>query len=556
VSELAAIVAEFIDADLRSQPVLASSLGLTEHDAELDDLSEDALRRRDADAAAFLERFRAVPDAGLTAEEAIDRDLAIAMLRGRLVMAGFEGWRRDPLTYSGPAVNGIFNLFLHRLRPDEELVAAAVARLREVPRLLEQGRANLDPAFAHELLVRRGVGAARGGARYLRELLATEVADERLQAALSEAGRPAGDALEAWAVHLEEVASRATGTWVFGEERYSSILRDREALPYDARGLRDLGHREFERLDREMRGLARRIEDTDDWPGILHRANQDHPATEEALREAYEGWTGRARAFLAQTGLVTLPDGEVCRVVPSPVFMRPVLGVAFYIAPPAFSDRLAGHFFVPFAPDGTPPEEVQARLASNAWGSLPTVSVHETYPGHHWHLVMRRLHAAPLRRLLSTPYFSEGWALYTERLMRERGFFEQPLHELYHLEATIFRAARIVIDTSLHLGEMSVEEAVAFLTTRIAMPEPTARAEVARYCAWPTQAASYLTGCLEILRIRDRWLSARGLGGVPPAQVPADVLREFHDRLATSGALPPGLAARVMLGDPAGPGQR
>jgi uncharacterized protein (DUF885 family) len=161
---------------------------------------------------------------------------------------------------------------------------------------------------------------------------------------------------------------------------------------------------------------------------------------------------------------------------------------------------------------------------------------------------MRRIHASRLRRVLSTPYFNEGWALYAERVMREQGFFGDPLHELYHLEATIFRAARIIIDTSMHLGEMSVDEGVAFLVERLAMPEPTARAEIGRYAWWPTQACAYLTGCLEILRIRGEWLAGRGLGDVPPSELQPRVLREFHDALAMSGSLPPGLAARVMLG--------
>ena len=94
--------------------------------------------------------------------------------------------------------------------------------------------------------------------------------------------------------------------------------------------------------------------------------------------------------------------------------------------------------------------------------------------------------------------------------MRERGFFEDPIHELHHLNATLFRAARIIVDTSLHLGEMTFDEAVAFMMDKAAMPEPVARAEVGRYCWWPTQASSYLTGCLEILAIRDRYLAARG----------------------------------------------
>src|ERR671936_874511 len=101
-------------------------------------------------------------------------------------------------------------------------------------------------------------------------------------------------------------------------------------------------------------------------------------------------------------------------------------------------------------------------------------------------------------------------------------------------EAMLFLAARIVVDTSLHLGEMSVPEAVEFMMTRANMPEPTARAEVARYCAWPTQASAYLTGCLEILRIRERFLAER-----------RGSLREFHDRLAASGGLPIALAERA-----------
>src|SRR5207342_2341121 len=188
-----------------------------------------------------------------------------------------------------------------------------------------------------------------------------------------------------------------------------------------------------------------------------------------------------------------------------------------------------GHFFVPFPPDGASLEEIRQRLENNNHGGIPTTAVHEAYPGHHWHLVMRRIHATKLRRVLSTPYFTEGWALYSERLMREQGFFSEPIEELQHLEASIFRAARIVVDTSMHMGEMTVDEAISFLQQRLAMAEPTARAEVGRYCAWPTQASSYLTGCLEILRIRGLWLDARGMGDVPPADVPAATLREFHD---------------------------
>src|SRR6185437_1297643 len=96
--------------------------------------------------------------------------------------------------------------------------------------------------------------------------------------------------------------------------------------------------------------------------------------------------------------------------------------------------------------------------------------------------------------------------LYAERMMREQGFFTDPRQLLYQYEATIFRAARIVVDTSLHLGEMTFDEAVTFMHDRANLAAPIARVEVGRYCAWPTQASSYLTGMLEIVDIRTRWL--------------------------------------------------
>jgi uncharacterized protein (DUF885 family) len=85
------------------------------------------------------------------------------------------------------------------------------------------------------------------------------------------------------------------------------------------------------------------------------------------------------------------------------------------------------------------------------------------------------------------------------------------------------------------------------MVERAALPEPVARAEVGRYCWWPTQASSYLTGCLEILGMRERYLSARGFAGVAPADVPIGAVRDFHDAIASSGALPLGLADRAVM---------
>ncbi|MEX2548223.1 MAG: DUF885 domain-containing protein [Chloroflexota bacterium] len=540
------LVDGFLKNEFETSPVTATTLGMTDYDDRLDDLSAAAFEKRDSDAADWLARFEGAAG-DLSADDEIDRQLAIAMLRGRLIHADWQVWKRDPTVYSGPILNGLFYLFLNRLRPTPDLVDAAVARLEQVPAALDHAKANLDPALAHRLIVERGMGSAKAGAGYVRSMIAEEADTDSQRDRLLAAGATAGDALDEFAAHLQTLADQATGEWAYGAERYSRQLQERERLDFDASSLRELGRAEYDRLDAEMQGLAREINGTSDWGAVLHEANEDHPRTEEEMRRAYADWTERSRRFLAETGLVTLPDGETCSVEPAPIFTRPLFAVASYSGPPAFSDRRAGHFFVPIAPEGTSEEEIQERLASNSFGSIPTTAVHEAYPGHHWHITWSKIHAPRMRLVLGTSYFSEGWALYAERVMRERGFFTEPVQELYHLEATIFRAARIVVDTSLHMGEMTYDEAVEFMITKTSLTEPTARAEVGRYCSWPTQASSYLTGCLEILRIRDRYLAARGVASQPRSEIPIDALRDFHDKLCASGRLPVGLAEEVVM---------
>ncbi|HEX5465246.1 MAG TPA: DUF885 domain-containing protein [Candidatus Limnocylindrales bacterium] len=552
MTESQPLIDTFLAQEYDERPVRASGLGLTRFDDRLDDLSASGFERRDAQAAEWLTRFQAVDSAGLSVDEAIDRDLILAVLRGRAILREWAEWRREPLTYIEPITSGVYGLFLDRLRPEHELVDAAIARLEAAPAALEAGKANLDPGLASPLIIRRAMGGTRGAASYCREFLPAEVADGPDRLRLAAAGEQAARALDAFVAFLGDLAERASGTWQLGEERYSRLLQERELLSLDARQLRDRGQAEYDRVAAEMRELSQRTQGGPDFQAVLEQANTVHAADEEGMRQTYEAWTEKARRFLARSALVTLPPGEECAVVPSPPFRRPVVGVAGYSSPPAFSDRLLGHFYVPFLPEGSSPDEIRQRLESNSDGDIPTVSVHETYPGHHWHLVMRKANPRPVRSVFGTPYFSEGWALYAERAMREQGFFEEPIQELYHLNATLFRAARIIVDTSLHLGEMDVEAAVAFMAHKAAMPEPTARVEVGRYCAWPTQASAYLTGCLEILRIRDAYLAARGYAGAA-GEAPIDLLRDFHDTLTGSGSLPPALAERAALASTARP---
>ncbi|MCS7481519.1 DUF885 domain-containing protein [Umezawaea endophytica] len=514
-------------------PGQAAILGSLAHDRTFGDFSAAGFTAHEREAGEWLARFEAVPDDGLSLDEAVDRDLLVSVLRGLRAKASWPAWRRDPSTYLSSVLFPLFTAFLHRPRPEPELVDTVLARLAEVPSVFAACRANLDPELASPLIVRRAIGQARSGRSFLTRSLPAQVADPDLRARLAAAAEPAAVAFDELAAFLDGFAERAHGDWRMGEELYSTLLVEQELLGYDAAELHTRGIAAYDALEAEMNELTA----PHHWHDVVLALQQDHPPTVEDMRAEYEAETRRARAFLAEHELVTFAEGEECLVVPSPEFQRPIAAVASYLSPPPLTGGRTGHFFVPYPPDDFTPEQVVQRLRTNTRSQLPTIAVHETYPGHHWHLSWLAAQDRPVRKVLRTPYFSEGWALYAESLLREHGYFTEPAHELAHLEARLFRAARMIVDTALHCGDKTPEEAEEFMTTKASLTPGTAKGEVSRYCAMPTQAPSYLTGALEIENIRADYLAA-GRG----------TLREFHDTIAGSGALPLGLARRVALG--------
>jgi uncharacterized protein (DUF885 family) len=540
------LAAELMADEFAANPVLGSALGLTEYDEWLPDLSADAVAARERSEDAWAARLDDLDDTDLTDEERVDRDLALMVLRGRAVQRDWADWRRSPDHYAGTALTGIFNLLMNRLRTEPELAIAVAARLKAVPTLLEQGTANLDPALAHPALLRRALGQIGAGAAYARSV-SSEFADEADRAAVAEAGESAAAAFERFGAHVESLVDVATGDWAIGEARYDALLRQAEGLGYGTRELRDKGQAAYDELAADMRTRSQALRGTEDFLSVLQDFNDDHPETPEEMLALYQEATDAARAFCVEHELVTIPDGERCIVAPSAPFTRAMLAVAHYMMPPPFAAVSSdgprpGHFFVPYPPDGSTPEQVAARLATNNRHGAWSIAVHEAYPGHHWHFAWLAANAAsggarPLRFVFGSAYFVEGWGLYTEDLLAREGFFRTPEQELCQRDFRLFRAARIIVDTSLHLGEMTIEEAVDFMATKSSLSRETAQAEVLRYCAWPTQASSYLTGALELDRMAGRW-TAESRGS----------LREFHDRAAGSGRLPIGLVERALFG--------
>lgn len=531
------LLEEWIAHEFLASPTLATQLGADGEHGELDDLSAAAIAARITANRTWHERLESVDEKRLSPAQRVDRAAVMAKIRGQQILESWEAWRRDPTVYLDPCFDGILTLVIHRIFPDDELAAYTESRLRAVRGVLEAGKTNLTPELASPIIVERAAAQCDAAIGYFSETLPGEFSDTRHQESIAEAGRDAAESCRDFGAFLNELRSLARGSYAIGEERYSALLQERELLSYGTEELRKRGRAAFVELDDEMNEVARTIDPTTtNWRPVFEGSSANHPSDFEELRTRYADETEKTRTFLVEHELVSFPDDERCVVEPTPAVLRPILAVASYFSPPAFRPGRLGHFNVPWPPDGSSQQDRDRRLAANSSQSIPTITAHEAYPGHHWHLTWMKATPRRIRHLVHSSYFSEGWALYAEKMMREQGYFSDQTSLLGHLNARIWRAGRIVVDTGLHIGDLSFDEAVKYMHEQVGLPEPVARAEVGRYCQWPTQAPSYLTGSLEIERIREQYFTdQRG------------DLRAFNDSIAGTGTLPLALAERALI---------
>ncbi|MDP1617963.1 DUF885 family protein [Phenylobacterium sp.] len=169
--------------------------------------------------------------------------------------------------------------------------------------------------------------------------------------------------------------------------------------------------------------------------------------------------------------------------------------------------------------------------AENPSWTLKTLTYHEAIPGHHLQRSLQQEADLPmLRKIAGFSPYSEGWALYSEQLALEMGMYENdPLGELGQIQASLFRAARLVVDTGMHARRWSREKAIETMTQIDGSPASSAATEIERYSVWPGQACSYMVGKLTWLRLREKAKTALGDRFALPA---------FHDATLLSGAMP------------------
>lgn len=220
--------------------------------------------------------------------------------------------------------------------------------------------------------------------------------------------------------------------------------------------------------------------------------------------------------------------------------VRPKMGVKVERVPEFREKTAPGAYYNPPAFDGSRPGIFYINLRNTAEVAkfgMRTLAYHEAIPGHHFQTtIQQELTGVPtFRKILPFTAFSEGWALYTERLAWEIGFQDQPLDNLGRLQAEMFRAVRLVVDTGLHDQRWTREQAIAYMLDKTGMPETDVVAEIERYLVMPGQALAYKVGMNKILELRARAQEALG---------PKFALRDFHDLVLTGGDLPLALLER------------
>jgi uncharacterized protein (DUF885 family) len=520
---------------LRDAPTAATFLGDHRYDDQLGDYSQAAVEDQRRRLGQWQERFQAFDTQGWSLDAKIDRTLSVQIIKQ--FIRGFDkirGLQRNPGAGPNECLGGVYFLVMREFAPLPERMKSILGRLRATPRVLQESRQWVIPPEVPKVWAEVALESTQQGVGLFAAfvpMLAEAVPD--LKADVLAAAQAAAVALQEHAAWIEQqVLPKAQGDFAAGKELFDEILREDHMVDYDADKLLATGWQLYESTLAQMKELAAKMDPGKTVEQLLEDNKSKHP-TAEGLLDAYREWMAKARQFVIDRGIATIPAGEKIRIDPTPAFQRPIIPYAAY-NPPGFLEKTQeGVFIVTPVEESADAEAAEKKLRGHPWADIPTTALHEAYPGHHLQLVVANLYGSLPRKFggFLSSLFVEGWAFYCEELMEQLGFIDQPIQKLARLQAQLWRASRIIIDASLHTGKMTVEEGINFLVDKAGLEPDDAKAEVRRYTASPTQPQCYLMGKLQILDIVAEY----------KRRYPDASLLRMHDDILRCGSLPPRL---------------
>jgi len=355
------------------------------------------------------------------------------------------------------------------------------------------------------------------------------------RAALTEEFEPAVQRYRAALDEMEAEADDRAGIWKLpdGETAYAaSLAQFTTRTDLSAEDVHQIGLAEVARIHAEMRSIMDEVGFEGSLQDFFEFMRTDPqfqlPNTDEGRQEYLDRATEVVDRVIAAAPAYfdTLPEAAIeVRKVES---WREATATGAFYSRPALDGSRPGYYYVNLA-----------HMPDNPTYLLESLSLHEGAPGHHFQVALaQELDDLPMfQKLAWNSAYGEGWALYTEWLGKEMGFYEDPYSDFGRLSYEVFRAVRLVVDTGLHHHQWTREEAIAYMLENTPMTEGDITPEVERYIVWPGQAVSYKIG---MLTIQDLLARAR-------AELGDDfVWGGFHDAVLTAGPLPlPLLEQRV-----------
>ena len=526
---------------LRTSPIYASILGDKRYNDKLDDFSQEAIDDNLEQSRKFLVRFEAIDTTGFPDQEVLNRQLMVRDLRFELDGARFKPWEMPVNQFSGIHIDApqlVSILSFENVKDYEDYIA----RLKQLPRLFDQTAVQMRKGMADRLmppkmLLDQVVTQADGLSKMSAEKSPFAHPFEKFPDTVPEADRKrlreAGLAairdsvipayVKFTAFVRDEYAPKGRtepGVWALpdGPERYAFRVKESTTTNLTPEEIHEIGLAQVKEIEGRMLEVAHQLgyPDLKSFYAALKNDPKLHPHSREEILDLY-------RKHIDDM-YTKLPD----------MFGRLPKGRLEVMPIEEFREKEASTHYVQGTPDGSRKAHVMVNtgdFAKRTTLDIETTAYHEGVPGHHLQIAIAQElpELPPFRQQENYTAYTEGWALYAERLGKEAGFFKDPYSYYGHLQDDMLRAIRLVVDTGFHYKHWTRQQVVDFFHEHSAIDEPEVQSETDRYMAWPAQALGYKIGQLEILKLRQ--YSKDQLGSKFD-------LRGFHDEVLSGGAVP------------------